>query len=79
MQFSGAYNPLYLIRNGELIEFKGDKMPIGIHLRTGSFTNHECQLQKGDMLYIFSDGFIDQFGGKQGRKFMVKPFKKVAG
>lgn len=77
LQFAGAYNPLYLMRNGELIEFKGDKMPIGIHLRTGSFTNHEFQLQKGDVLYVFSDGFVDQFGGNKGRKFMVKSFKRL--
>ncbi len=42
-----------------------------------SFTNHEVDLQKGDLIYIFSDGFVDQFGGKKGRKFMVKPFKRL--
>ena len=52
-------------------------MPIGIHLKTASFTNHEVQLQKGDVIYIFSDGYVDQFGGKKGKKFMLKPFKRM--
>ncbi len=78
VQYSGAYNPLYLVRNGELIETKADKMPIGIHIaEKDSFTNNEIKLKKGDTLYIFSDGFIDQFGGDAGRKFMAKPFKKL--
>ena len=78
LQFAGAYNPLYLIRNGELIVYKADKMPIGIHIfEKESFTNHEIQLQKGDTFYIFSDGYVDQFGGEKGRKFMVKPFKEL--
>ena len=78
VQYSGAYNPLYLVRNGELLETKADKMPIGIHIaEKDSFTNNEIKLQKGDTLYIFSDGFIDQFGGDGGRKFMAKPFKRL--
>jgi len=53
-------------------------MPIGIHsVRTDSFTNNEIKVQKGDSLYIFSDGFIDQFGGEKGKKFMAGQFKKV--
>ena len=78
VQYSGAYNPLYLIRKGELIETKADKMPIGIHIaEKESFSNNEIKLQKGDTLYIFSDGFIDQFGGDAGRKYMAKPFKRL--
>jgi len=77
VQYAGAYNPLYIVRGGELIVYKGDKMPIGIHIRTDSFKNNVIQLQKGDVLYVFSDGFVDQFGGAKGRKFMVKPFKRL--
>ncbi|MFC2137228.1 SpoIIE family protein phosphatase [Bacteroidota bacterium] len=78
VQYSGAYNPLYIVRDGELIETKADKMPIGIHIaEKDSFTNNEIKLKKGDTLYIFSDGFIDQFGGDAGRKFMAKPFKRL--
>jgi serine phosphatase RsbU (regulator of sigma subunit) len=77
MQFSGAKNPIYLVRRNELTEYKGDKMPIGIYLIEGEFTNNEIQIKKGDMIYMFSDGYIDQFGGEQGRKFLSKKFKDL--
>ncbi len=78
LQFAGANNPLILIRNNELIHIKGDKMPIGIHLRGDlPFTNYEMPIQKGDVLYTFSDGYVDQFGGGDGRKFMIKHFKEL--
>ena len=78
VHYSGAYNPLYLIRKGELIEYKADKMPVGIHVKEKeSFTINTVSLEKGDNLYIFSHGFVDQFGGEDGKKFMAKPFKKL--
>lgn len=78
LQYSGAYNPLYLYRNNELLETKADKMPIGIYMKErDSFTNHEIQLQKGDTFYIFSDGYVDQFGGENGGKFKSKQFKEL--
>ena len=82
LQFSGAYNPLYLYRkNAEgfvLNEVKADRMPIGIYVNEKeSFTNHEIKLQKDDSFYIFSDGYADQIGGKNNRKFMTKNFKKL--
>jgi serine phosphatase RsbU (regulator of sigma subunit) len=77
LQFAGANNPLYLIRNGELTEIKGDKMPIAIHLRMDPFKNNNLQLEKGDSLYLFTDGFADQFGGPKNRKFMYKQFKEI--
>lgn len=78
LQFAGAYNPLYLIRNGELIQTKANKMPIGIYFRGEKpFTNNTIKIKKGDILYMFSDGFVDQFGGEQGRKFMAKNFKNL--
>ena len=58
-------------------EIKPDKMPIGIYDRMDNFTNHEIQLQKGDKLYMFSDGFADQFGGPKNKKFKYKPFKRI--
>jgi ligand-binding sensor domain-containing protein/serine phosphatase RsbU (regulator of sigma subunit) len=76
IQFSGAYNPLYILRNSELIEFKGDRMPIGIHSRDSEkFTNHQTQLEEGDQLYFFTDGYADQFGGPKGKKMNYKRFK----
>jgi len=78
LQYAGAYNSLYLFRKGELIEIKADRMPIGIHIREKeSFTNNEMALEKGDTLYIFSDGYADQFGGEKGGKFKTKNFKKL--
>ncbi len=78
VHFAGAYNPLYLVRNGELTEFKADKMPVGVHPKQDmQFTVQSIDLQLGDNLYIFSDGFVDQFGGPDGRKFMAKPFKQL--
>ncbi|PID89439.1 MAG: hypothetical protein CSB01_01910 [Bacteroidia bacterium] len=78
LEFAGAYNPLYLVRKGELTQFKADRMPIGIHYsKAQSFTNHPIELQPNDAIYMFSDGYADQFGGKTGRKFMSKRFKKL--
>jgi serine phosphatase RsbU (regulator of sigma subunit)/Tfp pilus assembly protein PilF len=78
MEFSGANNSLLVFRNGEMIEAKADKMPIGIHKRyQESFTRHNLELQKGDMIYTFSDGYPDQFGGPKQKKFMIKNFKRM--
>ena len=79
LQFSGAYNPLYLIRDGEVLETKGDKFPVGEFLgdEKQNFTNHTVQLQEGDTIYVFSDGYADQFGGPKGKKFMYKRFRQL--
>ncbi len=78
IQYSGAYNPLYLIRNEKLVEFKPDKMPIGIHKeKTDPFSNQDINIEKGDALYMFSDGYVDQFGGMKQKKFMTKNFKEL--
>ena len=78
LEFAGANNPLIIIRDGEIIEIKGDKMPIGIHDRADMpFTNHTLDLENEDVIYTFSDGYQDQFGGPRGKKFMIKRFKHL--
>lgn len=76
LQYSGAYNPLYMIRNNELTEMKADRMPIGIFEKSKPFNNTEISLQKGDQFYIFSDGYVDQFGGENLEKFKSKRLKE---
>jgi serine phosphatase RsbU (regulator of sigma subunit) len=77
LQFAGAHNPLYIVRGGELIEIKGDRMPIGFSLRMNKpFTNNVYQLEKKDKLYMFSDGYADQFGGENGMKMRYKLFQQ---
>jgi ligand-binding sensor domain-containing protein/serine phosphatase RsbU (regulator of sigma subunit) len=76
VNYSGANNPLYHIRNGALTEVKANKMPIGEHdFMHLPFQLHSLELEKNDMIYIFSDGYADQFGGPKGKKFKYKPFK----
>jgi serine phosphatase RsbU (regulator of sigma subunit) len=78
MEYSGAFNPLYLVRNGELQETRGDKMPIGINaVVERSFTNHDIGLETGDLIYVFSDGYPDQFGGPEEKKFRYKNFQDL--
>jgi len=77
VSFAGANNPLFLIHEGELTEIKADKMPIALYDKMVSFSNKEVKLQEGDCLYIFSDGFVDQFGGPKNKKFMKKRFKQL--
>lgn len=84
LEFSGANNSCVIIRDGELIEIKGDKQPIGDFELAKPFTNHTFQLQKGDNLYLYTDGYVDQFGGETdelrgngGKKFKSKPFKQL--
>lgn len=96
LHFSGANNPIYIIRNKDIVagkqlepyasadndkyrlfEIKGDKQPIGIHWEETAFTSHSVSLHKGDTFYLFSDGFIDQFGGEDRKKFKTLNFKKL--
>jgi serine phosphatase RsbU (regulator of sigma subunit) len=78
LEFSGAYNPLFLFQGGEFKEYRADRMPIGIYYgEKDTFTNYEINVQKGDTLYIFSDGFADQFGGPNGSKYMKYNLKKL--
>ncbi len=81
MQYAGAYNPLYYFKKNnnnetEFVEIKGDRMPIGIHIRQDNkFTNNVINVNKGDTFYLFSDGYADQLGGERKRKFLSKNFK----
>ena len=76
LHFAGANNPLWIVRNGAIIAYKPDKQPVGKYELNNPFTNHEIELQKNDMIYIFSDGFADQFGGEKGKKYLAGKFKK---
>ena len=90
-QWAGANNPLYIVKSQKskvksvldklsdfgLEELKGDKMPIAIYPQMKDFTNHEFTLQKGDVIYLFTDGYADQFGGPKGRKFMYRQLKEL--
>jgi serine phosphatase RsbU (regulator of sigma subunit) len=78
LEFAAANNPLWLIRNKHLIEYKPDKMPIGKYTNeTKSFTLQSIKLEKGDIIYTFTDGFADQFGGPKGKKFKYSQLKEL--
>ena len=77
LHFAGANNPMYLVRQGELTEYKTDSMPVSIHLVMKPFTVYEISIQPGDTVYIFSDGYADQFGGPGGKKFKYKALKEI--
>lgn len=75
--FSGAYNPLYLVRGNTFTEYRADKMPISLHAIKSGFSTTRVSLQKGDAVYVFSDGFADQFGGNSGKKLKTNGFKSL--
>jgi len=76
LQYAGAHHPFYLLRNGELIEYRADPMPVGVHRREDPFTNHVIQLQKDDTFFIFSDGYCSQFN-EEGIKMKRDDFKEI--
>lgn len=77
LQFSGANNPMYIIRDGEMLEYKGNNMPVAFYDNMSDFDRHTIKLQQNDRIYLFTDGFPDQFGGPDGKKFKYKPFKEL--
>ena len=77
IKFSGANNPMYLVRNGELFEHKAVKNPIGLYPRIKEFETEEIQAQEGDYIYMFSDGFADQFNGQTGKKVTYGRLKNL--
>lgn len=78
LSYAGANRPLFLIKNKELTEVKGDHYAIGGHYETmKEFTEHTFEIEPGDSIYLYSDGVVDQFGGPKGKKFMTKQLKEV--
>ncbi len=78
LQYSGAHNPVFLVRGSELIHLKADKILVGDSITHGRiFTHQNLQLQKNDCLYLFSDGFPDQLGGQERKKFLMKNFQEL--
>jgi phosphoserine phosphatase RsbU/P len=79
LEYAGANNSLYHIVEKELIEYKADKLSIGksaLHTEI-TFTNHSIKIKKNDHIYIFSDGFADQIGGPNKKKFYSPPFRQI--
>ena len=78
VDFAGAFNPLYVFREGVFEKFSGDRMPAGIyHTEKSSFTNHRFEIKSGDTLYLFSDGYVDQLGGPHNKKFKPINFMRL--
>ena len=77
LEFSGANNPIYIVRNGEMLEYKGNNMPVAYYEKMSDFTSYTIEMKQGDRVYMFTDGFPDQFGGPQGKKFKYRPFKDL--
>jgi len=77
LSFAAAHNAPILIRNNKVIEFEADKMPIGKGERTDNFTEQIIDVEPGDMLYLYTDGYTDQFGGPKGKKFKYKQMKAL--
>jgi len=75
LEYAGAFLSLYLLRNNNLIEFKGDKLVLGMNSNHYNYTTHVVQLEKNDTFYLFSDGYADQFGGTGNKKFMYRRFR----
>jgi serine phosphatase RsbU (regulator of sigma subunit) len=79
LEYSGAFNPLWILRGKEFIELKGNKYPVGAFPGEDfkQFTLETFKLNKGDQLYLFSDGYADQFGGPNGKKFKYKQLRAL--
>ena len=75
IEYAGAFLPLYLMRDDSLVEIKGDKLIIGMNPSGMTYENHEIDLMEDDIIYLFSDGYVDQFGGSENKKFMYRRFK----
>ncbi len=77
LHFTGAYNPAYIVRAGAVIELEADRMPVGTHERQAlPFTEKVFETKPGDMIYLSSDGYKDQFGGPDGRKYKASSLKE---
>ncbi|MHB8258744.1 MAG: tetratricopeptide repeat protein [Bacteroidia bacterium] len=78
LEYASANNGIYILRNQEVMELKPDKMPVGMYTEEiKSFTYHKVQLQQGNVVYTYTDGYPDQFGGPKGKKFKYKQFTET--
>ena len=79
MQFTGAFSDLYIIRDGNIIEVKGDRFSVGMADDAGRymFSSSYIPLMPDDMIYLFTDGYVDQFGGPEGKKFKFRRFRRL--
>lgn len=77
LEYSSANNNFYIVRNGQVLNFKADKMPVGLGIKNDSFTTNTIDLQNGDVVYTLSDGYCDQFGGTDNKKFKAKKFEQL--
>ena len=77
LKYAGAHNPLWIVRDGQIIETKANNQPIGKYENPEPYKTHTIDLQMGDTIYLFSDGYVDQFGGEKGKKFKAKSFKEL--
>jgi phosphoserine phosphatase RsbU/P len=79
VDFAGANNPMILVRNNTPVKYKGDRFPIGafVEQKAQNFTNNVIDLKEGDMIYLFSDGYADQFGGPENKKFFTRRFEEL--
>jgi len=75
--YSGAFNPMYLIRDNKIIEFTGDRMTLSYQDNTPDFSCQQIETKPNDLVYLFTDGFIDQFGGQEDKKFQRAQFRQV--
>lgn len=79
LQFAGAFTNLYILRDGKIIELKGDRFSVGMADETGHllFSSYYIPIQPNDMIYMFTDGYVDQFGGNEGKKFKFRRFRHL--
>jgi ligand-binding sensor domain-containing protein/serine phosphatase RsbU (regulator of sigma subunit) len=81
MEFAGAFNPVYIVRNDNIIEYKGDRFSIGLQheddANHGGFHNNIITLEQGDVIYLFTDGYVDQFGGPYNKKYKKRRFRHL--
>ncbi len=82
LQYAGAFNPLYIVRDSSILEFKADRHSVGVYDEEDgpverSFNNHVIPVKDGDTIYIFTDGFADQFGGPEGKKYKYRRFRHL--
>lgn len=77
LKFAGANTPLWIVRGEEIVKFKANRQPVGKYQNRTAFTSQDVEIQKGDIIYLSSDGYTDQFGGEKGKKFLKKRFREL--